>query len=229
MKYSCVFFDADNTLFDYDRAEGRALESTFQEYGLPMNRETVLLYRSINKKAWEEFEKGELTQEELRSRRFERLFDQLGLLRDPEEVSTFYLARLAEGSFLLENALEVLKKAASVCTCCIVTNGIADVQHKRFDASPLLPFLRGLVISEEVGSQKPDGGIYRAALELCGNPPKEKVLMVGDSLTSDILGGIRFGIDTCWYNPAGKARADGIHPTVEIRDLTEIPPLLGIQ
>lgn len=222
MRYEVIFFDADNTLFDYDRAEGEALERTFLHYGIPVTPDMRALYRRINKKAWEEFEKGALTLKRLRSERFRRLFEELGLSHPPEEVSTFYLDRLSEGSHLIENALPVLQQVAAVCTCCVVTNGIAEVQRRRFAASPVLDYVKGVVISEEVGSQKPDAGIYEAAMDLCGRPPKERVLMVGDSLTSDILGGIRFGIDTCWYNPSGKTAADGIQPAMEITEITEL-------
>ncbi len=229
MGYDYVFFDADNTLFDYDRAEGRALEATFQEFGLPLNREMTDLYRSINKRAWKEFEEGSLSLDLLRTERFRRLFEHLGMPGNPELISAFYLRRLGEGAFLVKDALEVLRAAASRCTCCIVTNGIAEVQRSRLSASPLMRYVHGVVISEEVGSQKPDAGIYNAAMNLCGRPQKEGVLMVGDSLTSDILGGLRFGIDTCWYNPSGDVPADGIRPVMEIARLVDLLPILGIR
>jgi len=229
MGYEYVFFDADNTLFDYDRAEGRALEATFQEFGLPLNREMTDLYRSINKRAWKEFEEGSLSLDLLRTERFRRLFEHLGMPGNSELISEFYLRRLGEGTFLVKDALEVLKAAASRCTCCIVTNGIAEVQRSRLSASPLTPYVHGLVISGEVGRQKPEPEIFKAAAELCGNPGKDSILMVGDSLTSDILGGIRFGIDTCWYNPWGEVPADGIRPDMEITRLVELLPILGIR
>jgi len=228
VKYTTIFFDADNTLFDYDMAEGFALEQTFRRSGIPITTETRELYRRINAEAWKEFESGAITIGTLRTLRFRRLFERLGMDMDPIGVSTFYLERLGEGACLVKDALEVLKEAASVCTCCIVTNGIADVQRSRLSRSPLLPYVRGLIISEEVGSQKPEPGMFDAAMELCGGPDKGDVLMVGDSLSSDILGGIRYGIDTCWFNPRGEAPSDGITPTMEIGALSGLLPVIGV-
>ncbi|MBN2049087.1 MAG: YjjG family noncanonical pyrimidine nucleotidase [Spirochaetales bacterium] len=229
MGYSYVFFDADNTLLDYDRAEERALSMTLENLDLEATPEMTRMYREINRQVWKEFEEGTMTQVTLRAERFRRFFHTLHLDEDPQGVSAFYLARLGEGNHLVDGALETVSALASVCTCCIVTNGLADVQRNRFSLSPLLPLMKGLVISEEVGSQKPEEGIFQAAMELCGDPEKESVLMVGDSLSSDIQGALRFGIDACWFNPKGYSPADGIIPTMEIAALEDLLPLFGLK
>lgn len=108
------------------------------------------------------------------------------------------------------------------CRLAIITNGIKDVQLSRIQGSPLCNTFEQIIISEEAGSQKPEPGIFDYAFAKLGITDKSKVLIVGDSLTSDIQGGKNYGIDTCWFNPLEKANEAGIKPTYEIRDLSEL-------
>lgn len=201
MKYQVVLFDADGTLFDFSRAEAYALEEAFRELGLGYRADYLNDYSIINHEAWRSFERGEITSEELRILRFSRFCDKLGIQADPENLSRAYLSWLARAEFLLEGAKELVEALAGKIRLAIVTNGLKDVQRGRFGRSPIHKHFDEIVISEEVGMQKPDPAIFEHTLRSLGHADKSSVLMVGDSLTSDIQGGLNFGIDTCWYNP----------------------------
>jgi YjjG family noncanonical pyrimidine nucleotidase len=219
MNYKWIFFDADGTLFDYDTAEQAALEGAFDDLGLPFEADTGRLYSEINGRIWRDYELGEITQARLRTERFDRLFDAIGVTADSAQFSREYLAILAEQTALLEGAEEIVSTLAETVRLLLITNGLADVQRPRFAASSIGEFFSEIVISEEVGAAKPDPAIFDFAFTLIGRPPRERVLMVGDNLGSDILGGANYGLDTCWYNPARSSNGHDVAPTYEIREL----------
>lgn len=241
-RYSVLLLDADGTLFDYDRAEGYALETTCGELGLDYEPERDLpVYRRINAEMWIAFERGEIDPGTLSVERFRRFLEALGAdgaavnrgahadsgaRVNPVEMADRYLGHLAEGSFLIPDALEVVRELASLARLAVITNGLSRVQRSRFSGSGLSEYVEHLVISDEVGSQKPEPGIFDVALEPFNGVSRDEVLIVGDSLTSDIAGGVRYGIATCWYNPEGRKNPDGPVPTHEIRSLAELPGLL---
>lgn len=218
--YPWLWFDADNTLFDYDRAEATALRQSFDALGLPFEDSYLELYRDINQELWQALERHEITQAALRPRRFERLLEAIQLSISVDRLSSIYLERLAISAELNEGACEVLQTLAQTCRIAIVTNGLQSVQRSRLERSPIRDFVTELIISEEIGA-----AFFEAASARTGHPPKSDILLVGDSLTSDIRGGADYGLDTCWYNPAGEPRPEGLAITYEIRRLRE---LLGI-
>jgi 2-haloacid dehalogenase len=222
MRYRWVLFDADGTLFDYDAAETAALEQTFRASGQPFQRGYAGLYRQINVQIWQAFERGEISPDRLRVRRFEQLLAAIGVDADPQAFSEGYLRHLAQGTALVEDALDVVQALHGNVGLLIITNGLAEVQRERFEGSALRDYFPDLVISEEVGAAKPDGRIFEIAFQRMNNPRKEEVLMVGDSLTSDIQGGNQYGIDTCWFNPGGHPRPAGVTVCYEIRRLGEL-------
>ena len=226
MKYKWLLFDADGTLFDYDKAEAFALRSTFETLGLGYEPRFAEVYRRINAEIWLDFEAGRITQQRLRTRRFELLFAAVGIDSDPVEFSTRYLANLALGTDLLDGAEDVLKSLRGRVGLVLITNGLADVQRPRFARSTVGHHFSHLVISEEVGAAKPDPAIFDVAFARMGTPSKADVLIVGDSLTSDIRGGLDYGIDTCWFNPTGKLNGSGVVAHYQIGHLKELLPLL---
>jgi 2-haloacid dehalogenase len=203
MTYRWILFDADGTLFDYDKAEAKALVKSFDEIGYPFEPRYAAAYRQINGQIWEDFEKGLITQNELRVRRFELLFEATSVEADAAVFSDLYLRFLAQGTDLIEGAEEILQVLNGKVGMVIITNGLKDVQRPRLARSTIGHYFDEVVISEEVGSAKPKSRIFDVAFERMGNPAKGEVLIVGDSLTSDIAGGINYGIDTCWFNPGG--------------------------
>lgn len=225
MIYEWVLFDADGTLFDYDRAEATALQRTFEEMGQRAKPGYIEAYRQINGQIWLEFEQGRISQERLRTRRFELLFEEVGVALSPQAFSAQYLKNLAQGTDLVGGAEEVIRALYGRIGLMLITNGLSEVQRPRFARSALERFFAGMIISEEVGAAKPDSRIFDAAFEAMGQPQRDVVLMVGDSLTSDMRGGADYGLDTCWFNPGRLPRDPGIEIRYEIQDLRQ---LLGL-
>ena len=226
MSYDWTFFDADGTLFDYNAAEAAALEGAFEACGLPYESEIRSLYSEINARIWRDFELGRVSQQDLKTARFDRLFDAVGLTADSMEFSRHYLAILGAQTALLDGAENLVRGMAGKIQMLLITNGLAEVQVPRFAASSIRHCFAEIIISGEIGLAKPDPAIFEYAFERIGRPAKERVLMIGDNLGSDILGGANYGLDTCWYNPAGVANGHGVEPTYEIRELDEILDLL---
>jgi 2-haloacid dehalogenase len=227
MKYTWLLFDADGTLFDYDLGEAYALESSFLEAGLPFSPATAESYRAINQQIWLDFENGLISAERLRTRRFELLFEAAGLQTDVAAFSARYLIHLSHASQLVDGAETLIRSLRGQYHLGIITNGLKDVQRPRLARSAIDGLFDGIAISEEIGTAKPDPRFFEAAFAEMGNPPRETVLVIGDSLSSDILGGNNYGLDTCWYNPQGKAPDPRIPATYEIRRLVDLMAVLA--
>ena len=222
-KYEIFLFDADGTLYDYDMAEEHALKTMFEKSGLAFTGDIHNRYREINKRAWESFENGEITKDELQVLRFSRLFDSIGVRRDAGEFNGDYLYELGKGSFLIEGALEICKRIASRGKrIYIVTNGILATQTSRIRHSLISGFVSDFFVSEFVGHQKPHLAYFEYVFEHIPQIEKSKILIVGDSLSADIQGGVNAGIDSCWYNSNNIENITGIKPTYEIHKLSEI-------
>jgi len=223
--YQWLLLDADNTLFDYDAAEAQALAATFAAFDLAFAPPHAAAYREINDAIWQAFERGEIAQEVLRVERFRRLFAALGVETDPAAFSARYLEHLGQAANLVPGAETVLRALHGRVELALITNGIAAVQRSRLACSGLDRYLDAVLISEEIGASKPDRAIFDAAFAAMGHPSQEAVLIVGDSLTSDMAGGAAYGIDTCWFNPHDKPR----NPDVAIRyEIRRLDALLGI-
>ncbi len=224
MKYSWLLFDADDTLFDFPKAETNALRWTLEQSGLPLQPEFAGLYEKSNRQVWQEFERGQITSQELRVKRFRLFLDAAGLSADPEIVSPLYLRNLALGIDLLEGAEETIRQLKDHFHLVIVTNGLKEVQRPRIRNSALRDCFENVFVSEEMGAAKPSPVFFDAVFQAIGQPPKESVLIIGDSLTSDMRGGVDYGIDTCWYNPQGKVT--DLPVTYQISRLEELLTLL---
>ena len=225
--YPWLWFDADGTLFDYNRAEGIALRNAFQFVNTPFKDEYLDIYRHINQQLWQALERHEITSEVLRLRRFELLLESTQLTCAADHMSTAYLEQLAACAELIDSAYEVLSTLQTNSQIAIVTNGLQTVQRSRLALSPIRDYIDDIIISEEVGAAKPKAAYFDAAFARFGNPSKSDVLIIGDSLTSDMRGGVDYGIDTCWYNPAHEARPDDLAITYEIAHLSELLDILA--
>ncbi|MBQ7858694.1 MAG: YjjG family noncanonical pyrimidine nucleotidase [Faecalibacterium sp.] len=223
--YYCILFDADNTLLDFDAAENKALLETLQHYDLPTEAAVMETYRQVNSSLWAALERGEIRREKLMSERFARFLKAIG--REAKgnkgaEMNQYYLDRLASHPDLMPQALEALRELAEVATLAVATNGFQRVQMQRSQESGIAQYMEEIFVSEKLGCDKPDRKFFDVALRQLGVENRQRVLVVGDSLNSDIKGGINAGLDTCWYNPAGKQNRSGITPTYEISSLTEL-------
>jgi len=220
--YPWLWFDADNTLFDYNQAETTALRNAFKLHNLPFDENSINTYREINQKLWHAFEKGEIKQGTLRLKRFEEFLSAMGQNGSPEELSESYVEQLAQCAHLMDGALETLQRLKNASRFALITNGLTTVQYGRLSRSPFKDIFEAVVISEEIGAAKPHSAFFEIAHERTGRPPKSDILVIGDSLSSDMRGGIDFGVDTCWFNPHGEPRPDVLAVTYEIRSLMEL-------
>ncbi len=220
MKYNVILLDADNTLFDFDKAEVYALEKTCQAVNRPYNEEIKHIYEKNNHVLWGALESGQIDMATLKIERFKGFIKDLKLNCDPKFMSDLYIKHLGEGTFEIDGAYEMCQELSKRFKLVIVTNGITTVQENRLKASRLKPFITGMITSEAVDCSKPNPKIFDYALDLIEHRSKADVLMVGDSLTSDMQGGINAGIDTCFYNPKGMVH--DLKVTYEIKNLNEI-------
>ena len=226
-KYYCILFDADNTLLDFDAAESKALADTLRNYGIEPDAETVQTYRTINEELWRQLEKGQLRRDKLMAERFTRFLKAVDAAGNGAEMNKFYLDQLSTHPDLAApNVLDVLKELSEVATLAVVTNGFDRVQSRRVAESGMRDFIEEVFVSEKLDSEKPNRKIFDAALRSLGVENREHVLMVGDSLTSDIQGGINAGLDTCWYNPNHAENPGKVCPTYEISKLEELNALV---
>ena len=226
-RYDFVLFDADNTLFDFDRAEHEALALALKAFSIPCTPETEALYVSINSGLWAMLDRGEATREWLVVERFARLTAALGVEADPAALNRTYLDRLGEQPFLLPGAEEVCRVLGAHCTLAILTNGVARAQRGRFERSALAGLIPQLFISEEVGASKPSPDFFRPVLTALGITDSRRALMVGDNLTTDIGGAAAMGRDTAWYHPTAPSSSHpNPAPTWEISRLEELIPLV---
>lgn len=198
--YKALLVDLDNTLLDFNKAEDRALTNTLLQYGLKDTKEIKEEFKTINVKYWNLFEKGEITKEELLVRRFKDFFEKYIQNPNAKEINSYYLNQLAESGDLVEHAYEMLDEIKNTVKIYPVTNGVYNTQVKRLERSGLNKFFEKVFVSEKIGYQKPKKEFFDYVFK---NIPykKEEVLLLGDSLTADIIGGIDYGIDTCWFNP----------------------------
>jgi 2-haloacid dehalogenase len=165
--------------------------------------------------------------------RFERLFAALRLLENAagakaDAFSARYLQNLAEASDLMVGAENIIRALKARYRLALITNGLKDVQRPRLARSAIAGYFEVVAISEEIGAAKPDPRYFDAVFALMGQPGREACLVIGDSLTSDIQGGLNYGLDTCWFNPVGKAGSPPLPVTYEIKQLEELLPLLGV-
>ncbi len=236
MNYDWVLFDADGTLFDYDAAEGEALGRTLMTFGLPPGPRILEIYRQINGRLWREFEQGKTTAGRLKVARFALLFEALeadhdagrrSLKRpDPARFGRSYLQHLGQCAHLIPDAELVLQALEDRVRLALITNGLSTVQRSRLAKSDLGRYFAAVVISDEEGVAKPDPRIFDVVFARMDQPSKEAVLMVGDSLTSDIQGAARYGIDACWFNPEARLPDSDVAFRYEIRQLRELLPIV---
>ena len=215
MRFKGILMDNDGTLMDFHAGEANAIREVLEKMSIS-DPNAPAVYSRINEQCWKDFEKGTITQPQLRVRRFRELAEHYSCVGDPAEFAKWYEESLAHQSILFSGALEVVKKISEHLPVLILTNGISKVQHGRIDTSPIAPYLSGLLISSEIGSPKPAPDMYMKALAMLGGVSPDEVLMIGDSLTSDIAGAINVGIPACWYNPSHKAKPEGMRIDYEI-------------
>lgn len=226
-QYKALFLDMDGTFLDFAAAEQGAFFQTMEKAGYPATEELYRAYSAVNDSLWKAFERGEIQKTDIRSRRFSDLFKRYGISADGVLAEREYEGFLGEGCQLIPHAGQVLEYLAARYPLYVVTNGFAGVQRSRLKLAGIDKFMTRCFISEEIGFQKPQEEFFRVCFaHMEPGTEREEILLIGDSLTSDIQGAKNAGLDSCWFNPAGAANPKGIQPEFEIRSLTELMDLL---
>lgn len=220
--YETVLFDLDHTLLDSDASHAVAHDQTMRSVGIDDPTAVFDTFDRINQALWRRVEAGALSPNVVKELRFAQLLDELGVDGDPVEMGDVFVAALTAHGELYRGAFDVLAQLAERSTLGLITNGIGAVQRGRLDRLGLTGTFATVVISGEVGRNKPDRRIFDIAFAALGDPDRSGAVMVGDNLGSDIQGGINAGIDTIWYNPSGARNRTGIEPTHEVRALEEV-------
>lgn len=224
-KYQYLLFDVDDTLLDFKENERVSIQRLFEHIEYPLTDEIFKRYQQINHGLWKQFELGQITKEDVLHTRFTRLFQELGHVVDGVELEQFYQAQLGQGAFLIPGAKEIIMKLKDSYQLYIVTNGVSKTQYSRLEKSELLPLFLEVFVSEDAGDQKPSIQFFEYVFERIPGIELDKTLIIGDSLSSDIQGGINAGIDTCWYNPNNLDNA-GKHISYTIKSIEEVLDIL---
>ncbi|MBT3362838.1 MAG: noncanonical pyrimidine nucleotidase, YjjG family [Chloroflexi bacterium] len=226
MKYTWLLFDADSTLFDYDKAEALALQATFEQLGYAFDPAYLDEFRLINVRMFHLYAQGAITTNQVRYDRFEQLSSIIGIPLDCAAFGDGHISNMAGGTYLIDGAQDVISALAKKAKLAIITNALVDVCKPRLAKSELVSYFSDIVSAEEIGVSKPHAGFFEQALGRIGNPPKEEVLVIGDNLISDIKGGHEFGMDTCWFNPQRLPHDYDGMITYEINHLSELLDIL---
>ena len=226
MSKPVLFFDLDNTVLDFSWAEEHALLDALGEAGLSADAGILARYRDLNRQCWEMLEDGLLTREETLVRRFELLLREMGATYSAKRLCDRYERLLQRGHRFMPGAEETLRRLQGRARLFVASNGSADVQAARIQSAGLTRYFEDFFISEEIGENKPSQVYFAACFQRITGFDPACAMIVGDSLSSDIRGGINAGIRTCWYNPARLPARPEMLPDYQIADLRELPPLL---
>ena len=221
-----LFLDLDDTILDFHKAERIAVSKTFRAFGIEPTDEVLTRYKAINIAHWKKLELGELTRAEVLVNRVSALFEEYGVTCDAAAVAQSYEDNLSVGHFFLPGAEEAVERLSKKYRLFLASNGTAKVQAGRMTSANLYRFFEKVFVSEEMGHNKPSKDYFDAAIAQIPGFDPAKAMMVGDSLTSDIKGGINAGIRTCWVNPNHAPADPKIPADYEIESLSQLEALL---
>ena len=221
-----LFLDLDDTILDFHKAEYIAIGKTLVSFGLEPTEQVRARYSVINKAHWERLERKELTREEVLVGRFDVLFKEYGISADPVQCARRYEDFLSGGHYFLPGALETLEQLSGKYKMYLASNGTAKVQAGRLKSANISRFFEKIFVSQEIGANKPAPEYFQRCFAQIPDFDPNRAMMVGDSLSSDIQGGINAGIATCWVNPARAPANPAIPADYEIESIAQLPALL---
>lgn len=224
MRYEWILFDADETLFSFRSYNG--LKTMLARYGIDFTESDYEAFQAVNKPLWVAYQNNEITAKDIQTRRFAKLSEQTGV--DALQLNQELMAEMAMVSKPLDGAMEVLEALYGKVKMGIITNGFTELQQKRLENTNTIKYFEIIVVSEQIGAAKPDKQVFDYAFALMDEFDKTKVLMVGDTLASDVKGGYNAGIDTCWFNHLNVLNDTDIHPTYEIKQISELLKIIGV-
>ena len=222
-----VLLDLDNTILDFDRAERGALEKAFVDMGIAPTPALLDRYHDHNKRHWQMLERGEITRSQVLTGRFADLFAEQGIACDPDAIQPVYERYLGIGHYFMEGAQALLDTLYGRYRLYIASNGNANVQKTRIASAALARYMDQIFISELIGFDKPSREFFDHCFAHIPDFKRVETVIIGDSLTSDILGGINAGIRTIWYNPRHQINSCSFEPDAETDALSEIAPMLA--
>ena len=224
-----ILWDVDGTLLDFAAAEKAAIRNLFEEYHLgECTDEMLLRYSRINKTYWERLERGEITKAEVRVGRFQEFFEAEGIdSAIALEFNQKYQIFLGDTIVYRDNSFQIVKSLQGKVRQYVVSNGTVIAQTKKLNRSGLGALMDGVFLSEQIGVEKPNLEFFDKVFDIIGDIDRNQIMIVGDSLTSDICGGNRAGIITCWYNPEKAEKIENVHVDYEITNLREVYRILS--
>ena len=222
MRYTTILFDSDDTLLDFKASEREAIYRAFERAGLPFDEAIRCDYSEINHGLWKALERGEVTTDELLVLRFERLFEKYSYTYDPKGMNDLYFSCLSETAFTMDGAIEVLEYLKDRYELDIITNGVGYIQTSRLGNADIRKYINKLFISGEIGASKPSPAFFDYVLDNLDEKDKSRILVIGDSLTSDIKGACLAGLDSVYI---GKDKGE-YSPTYTVSHIRELKKLL---
>lgn len=221
-----VLLDIDDTLLDFGKAEYTAVFRTFSEMGLSPTDEMIHRYSEINDAQWKLLEQGKIERYAALVQRFRLLFEEYGVTASPEKAQDRYEYLLGIGHWFIDGAPELLDALYGKYKLYIVSNGTATVQDSRIKSAGIGKYFEDIFVSERIGADKPTKEFFDLCFERIPDFCRDEAIILGDRLSSDILGGINAGVRTCWFNPNGLPQNPDIRPDFEICSLSEFPAVL---
>ena len=219
-----IFTDIDNTLLDFNKCAEAAIKAAMAEFCVKFQDKIVDIFHKINNELWIKIEQGTLTKEELFKIRWNMIFEKVGIKADGEAFDTRFRELLHEGAEPVENAGEMLGYLSEKYPVYAVSNAFHNKQAIRLEKAGMLRYIKKVFISGQVGYLKPSKEFFDICIKEASVEPGE-VLIIGDSLTADISGGINYGLKTCWFNYKNEPLPDSIKPDFVVNSLDEIKNL----
>lgn len=222
MSYTHLLFDMDDTILDFQKAQIQSFKSVLKSYGIQFNSEAYCIYEEINHDLWRKFDAGHVTKDYVQITRFDQFFKRIGYSIDGNEANEVYQSALSTQTFTVPYAEEVCAKLSKSHKLFIVTNGVGKTQEKRFRSSSVFPYFSEIFISEKIGVSKPNEAFFLKVFSSINFNSPENILLIGDSLSSDIKGANNIGIDCCWFNPKSLPLPTNFRVTFQIKELREL-------
>ena len=227
-----ILFDVDNTLLSFDEYVKESMKNGFEKFKIGIYEEGMFpIFNQVNSGLWQTLEKGEIDFKELQKKRWNMIFERLGIIADGEAFEKYFRECLFESAIPINGAIELLQYLCKKYTLCVASNGPYLQQVNRLKIGGMLPYFSDLFISEEIGSSKPSESFFNACIDRLNLKSEEKILpceimIIGDSLSSDMSGGIRSGMQTCFYNPDKRPIPLEMHLNYQVTSLKELKNIL---
>ncbi len=221
-----ILMDLDNTIIDFNECARHSIMGIFEDLGFPYNENVFNTFITENVKIWKRLELGEIDKPFLRANRWNIILDKLGIDYDGTIIEERFENGVAMGAYPVDGAYELLDYLHKKYDIYVVSNGFRFVQESRIKIGNYGKYFKDIFLSEDIGIQKPDLRFFDYCYKNIGSPPKDELILIGDSLSADIKGGNDFGIDTIWFNKNGDPESDTIRPTYTVNKLKNIDKIL---